>query len=195
MRVDALECCVQLVHRVQERLALLANPAVPPLVGGAGDQEEWVGQPSEEQEEGQFEYLTAEMAQLLQREQLSVEGFSLVVLSHGAQTVKDVVAEGPDQSLRPVLGAVSQLVCAGGELLKVCCAGEGGLDTTHDTVRAVCSAFGLVAVWWGVVPTHGTALLHHRHCCSSSSFPSRSGRLSRVCLTSWHTASASGGDG
>lgn len=145
VRLDALVCCVQLVHGVRERLALLANPAVPPLVGGAGDQEQWAGQPSEEQEEGQFEYLTAEVVQLLQKEQLSVEGFSLALLSHGARTMKGVVAEGLDQRLGAVLGAVSQLVCAGGELLKVCCAGEGGLDTTHETVRATCSGFGLDA--------------------------------------------------
>lgn len=147
MRLDALECCVQLVYGMQERLALLANPAVPPLVGGAGDQEQWVGQPSEEQEEGQFEYLTTEVVQLLQREQLSVEGFSLAILSHGARTVKGVVAEGLAQRLGAVLGAVSQLVCAGGELLKACCAGEGGLDTTHETVRAACSGFGLDVCW------------------------------------------------
>lgn len=127
---------MQLVHRVQERLLLLANPAAPPLVGRAGNQEEWTGQPSVDQEEGQFEFLTVEMLQVLQQEQVSVEGFCLALLSHGVRAVKGAITEGLDQGVWPLLGTVSQLMCGCVELLQACCAGEGGLDAGHDTVRA-----------------------------------------------------------
>ena len=193
---DALECCVRLVYSVQERLALLANPAVPPLVAGAGNQEQWTGQPSEDQEEGQFEYLTVEVVQLLQRDQLSVEGFCLALLSHGARAVKDVVTEGLDRGAGALLGTVSRLVCAGVELLKVCGAGEGGLDATHGTVRALaCSSSGWVlCCGWLLLEASVT---HSRQLpalvqCSWQPTPHRRGLLSRVCLTSWPSASANG---
>ena len=188
---DALECCVQLVCGVQERLALLANPAVPPLVGGTGNLDQWVGQPSVDQEEGQFEYLTAEVVQLLQQEQLSVEGFCLILLTHGAQAVKGVVTESLDQGAWSSLGPVSRLVCVCVELLKACCVAEGGLDTTHDMVRVPTEQDCLTPP-----ATHHTALLATPVQCPWHLPRShRSGPLSRVCLTFWDSASASGGVG
>ena len=188
---DALECCVQLVCGVQERLALLANPAVPPLVGGTGNLDQWVGQPSVDQEEGQFEYLTAEVVQLLLQEQLSVEEFCLILLTHGAQAVKGVVTESLDQGAWSSLGPVSRLVCVCVELLKACCVAEEGLDTTHDMVRVPTEQDCLTPP-----ATHHTALLATPVQCPWHLPRShRSGPLSRVCLTFWDSASASGGVG
>lgn len=133
---------------------LLANPVVPPLVDGTGSQDQWVGQPSVDQEEGQFEYLTAEVVQLLQQEQLSVEGFCLLLLTHGAEAVKGVVTESLDQGVWSLLGPVSQLVCVCVELLKACCVAEGGLDTTHHMVRLP-TGQGCLA---SACPTHHTTL-------------------------------------
>ena len=78
-------------------------------------------QPSQPQGE-EYETMTPETLQLLQKEQLSVEGFALSVVSACAHLVGSLVTTGmlQEEGLEEVLSRASQLLYCSQQLLEHC---------------------------------------------------------------------------
>ena len=97
--------------------------------------------PSQPQGE-EYETVTPETLQLLQKEQISVEGFALSVVSACAQLVGSLVTTGmlQEEGLEEVLSRASQLLYLSQQLLEHCC-GDGcgpGMDSKLVSMAATC---------------------------------------------------------
>jgi hypothetical protein len=124
--LEGLRCCLVYTEALIKRYLQSTNPSVAPMLARRRPTEEHgTGQPGECREED-YESMTPELLQLMQAEQLSVEGFAYSAVSVCAQLVSSLLTTGllQDNPLQEVLATTSCLLHCSLQLLKHCCSNK-----------------------------------------------------------------------